>query len=189
MFVSPFDRKSAKTSTIIIIIIIIIIITIINWERELTESLWEKRHWELKALDANGFKRILAYKSFKRSSINLCESIATLTRRLCTEFVDPLTIEPIVASRLIPLDKGNGEVRPIGVGEVIRRIIGKCVTRVAKQDVINASGAMQVCAGQKSGGEAAINAIGKKFFKYVRVQMALRKKKKIMCCFCDEIYC
>lgn len=73
-------------------------------------------------VDANGFKRILACKSFKRSSINLCESIATLTR-LCTEFVDPLTIEPIVASPLIPLDKGNGEVRPIGVGEVIRRMI------------------------------------------------------------------
>ena len=110
-------------------------------------------------VDANGFKRILACKSFKRSSINLCESIATLTRRLCTEFVDPLTIEPIVASRLIPLDKGNGVVRPIGVGEVIRRIIGKCITRVAKQDVINASGAMQVCTGQKSGGEAAIHAM------------------------------
>ena len=46
-------------------------------------------------VDANGFKRILACKSFKRSSVNLCESIATLTRRLCTEFVDPLTIEPI----------------------------------------------------------------------------------------------
>ena len=76
-------------------------------------------------------------KSFKRSSINLCESIATLTRRLCTEFVDPLTIEPIAVS------KGNDEVRPIGVGVVIRRIIGKCVTRVAKQDLINASGAMQ----------------------------------------------
>ena len=78
---------------------------------------------------------------------------------LCTEFVDQLTIEPIVASRLIPLDKGNGEVRPIGVGEVIRIIIGKCVTRVAKQDVIYASGAMQVCAGQKSGGEVAIHAM------------------------------
>ena len=105
-------------------------------------------------MNANGFKKILACKSFKRSSKNLCESIATLTRRLCTEFVDPLTIESIVVSRLIPLDKSNGEVRPIGVGELIRRIIGKCVTRVAKQDVINASGAMQVCAGQKSGGEA-----------------------------------
>ena len=110
-------------------------------------------------VDANGFKRILAGKSFKRSSINLCEYIATLTRRLCTEFVDPLTIEPIVASRLIPLDKGNGEVRPTGVGEVIRRTIGKCVTRVAKLDVINASAAMQVCAGQKSSGEAAIHAM------------------------------
>ena len=43
--------------------------------------------------------------------------------------------------------------------EVIRRIIGKCVTRVAKQDVINASGAMQVCADPRSGGEAAIHAM------------------------------
>ena len=112
-------------------------------------------------VDANGFKGILACKSFKRTSITLCESIATLTKRLCTEFGDPLTIEPIVACRLIPLDKGNGDVRPIGVGEVIRRIIGKCVTsyRVAKQDVINVSGAMLVCAGQKSGGEAAIHAM------------------------------
>ena len=32
------------------------------------------------------------------------------------------------------------------------------------------------------------SVLGKKIFKYVRVQMALRKKKK-MCCFCDEIYC
>ena len=40
-----------------------------------------------------------------------------------------------------------------------RRRIGKRVSRVAKQDVINASGAMQVCAGQKSGGEAAIHAM------------------------------
>ena len=29
------------------------------------------------------------------------------------EFVDPLTIDPIVASRLILLDKGNCEVRPM----------------------------------------------------------------------------
>ena len=110
-------------------------------------------------MDANGFKRILACKSFKRSRINPCESIATLTRRLCNKFVDPLTIEPIVTSRLITLDKGNVEVRPIGVGAVIRKIIGKYVTRVAKQGVINASGAMQVCAGQKSGGEAAVYAM------------------------------
>ena len=110
-------------------------------------------------MDAVGFRRILACKSFKRSSTNLCDSLAVLTKRLCTQYVDPLTIEPMLANRLIPLDKGYGEVRPIGVGEVIRRIIGKCVSRVGKQDVIDACGATQVYAGHKSGSEAAINAI------------------------------
>ena len=49
----------------------------------------------------------------------------------------------------------------MGVGDVIIRriIIGKCVTRVVKQDLINASGAMQVCAGPKSGGEVAIHSL------------------------------
>jgi len=60
---------------------------------------------------------------------------------------------------LIPLDKGNGEGRPIGVGEVIRRIIGKCVMRVIKQDVFEAGGSLQLCAGQRSGSEAAIHAM------------------------------
>ena len=64
-----------------------------------------------------------------------------------------------MANRLIPLDKGNGEVQPIGVGEVIRRIIAKCVTRVTKRDIIEASGSLQVCAGLKSGAEAAIHAM------------------------------
>ena len=86
-------------------------------------------------------------------------SCCTNEGRLCTEYVDPLTIEPILANRLIPLDKGNGEVRPVGVGEVIRRIIGKCVSGVGKQDVIDTCGATQVCAGHKSGSEAAIHAM------------------------------
>ena len=32
-----------------------------------------------------------------------------------------------------------------------------------------------------------INFREKKIFKYVHVQMALPKKKKLMCCFCDKI--
>ena len=32
-----------------------------------------------------------------------------------------------------------------------------------------------------------INFRKKKIFKYVHVKMALPKKKKCMCCFCDEI--
>ena len=62
----------------------------------------------LSNLDAIDFQRIVAGKSFKRSGSNLCDALATLTRRLCTKHIDPATIEPIVASRLVPLDKGYG---------------------------------------------------------------------------------
>ena len=114
-------------------------------------------------VDANGFRRMLACKSFKQSSTKLCEAIATMTKTLCTQYIDPVTIEPLVASRLIPLDKGEGAVRPIGVGEVIRRICGKCVMNIAKRDVVEASGSLQLCAGQKSGSEAAIHAMHRIF--------------------------
>ena len=60
-------------------------------------------------IDANGFRRMLASKSFKKSSASLCDAIAMLPKGLCTELVDPAAIEPILASQLIPLDKGNGE--------------------------------------------------------------------------------
>ena len=106
-------------------------------------------------IDANGFRRILASKSFKQSSSTFCE----MAKILCSQYIDPSTIEPLIASRLIPLDKGEGAVRPIGVGEVIRRILGKCVMNIAKNDVAKASGSLQLCAGQKSGSEATIHAM------------------------------
>ena len=46
---------------------------------------------------------------------------------------DPDSIESLVACRLIPLSKDPG-VRPIGIGEVLRRIIGKAVTNIIKDD-------------------------------------------------------
>ena len=118
-----------------------------------------KRFEGFSGVDANGFRRILASKSFKKSGTDLCAAIATMTRHLCTEFIDPLGIEAILANRLIPLDKGEGAVRPIGVGEVMRRIMGKCVMHVTKPDVIDASDSLQVCAGHKSVSEAAIHAM------------------------------
>ena len=51
-------------------------------------------------------------------------------------------------------------MRPIGVGEVIRRIIGKCVMHVAKGDVVEASGSLRsiYVSLQKSGSEAVFEA-------------------------------
>ncbi len=53
--------------------------------------------------------------------------MAAAGRRLCTVYVDPDLIEAFVANRLIPLDKGGGGVRPIGIGEIPRRVIGKAI--------------------------------------------------------------
>ena len=110
-------------------------------------------------VDANGFRRMLACKSFKKQGSELCKAIAIMARQLCTEFIDPRGIEALLANRLIPLDKGEGAVRPIGVGEVLRRIISKCVMRVTKSDIIDAYGSLELCTGHKSGSEAVVHAM------------------------------
>ena len=51
----------------------------------------------------------------------------------------------------------------IGIGEIIRRINGKSVMTLLKGDVTQAAGALQVCAGQDGGCEAAIHALKKAF--------------------------
>ena len=111
-------------------------------------------------LDANGWKRLCV--SFHVASKDLCDSMAAVARRLCTCFVDPKGIEAFVTCRLIPLDKCPG-VRPIGIGEVPRRLIAKSILKVLKQDIIEASGSLQLCAGQEAGCEAASHAMRSNF--------------------------
>jgi hypothetical protein len=67
---------------------------------------------------------------------------------------------------LIPfaLDKNPG-VRPISVGEVLRRIVGKAILSVIKPEIVSSAGNLHLCAGQASGCEAAVHAIGDIFDK------------------------
>ena len=48
-------------------------------------------------------------------------------------------------------------VRPIGIGEVFRRIVGKAVMMITKHDVQEAAGPLQTCTGLRSGIEASIH--------------------------------
>lgn len=59
------------------------------------------------------------------------------------------------------LDKGNGEVRPVGIGEALRRLICKAIAHAARGELQEACGAMQLCAGQPSGCEAGAAALQK----------------------------
>ena len=78
--------------------------------------------------------------------------------------MNPHTLESLIACRLIPLNK-NPRDRPIWVGEVLRRIIGKCIGWVLKTDLQQAAGQLQMATGIQSGVEAAIHAM-KEIFKH-----------------------
>ncbi len=107
-------------------------------------------------LDAFAWRRLCT--SFQRASVNLCKAIAGCARRIACEFIDPKCISPLLACRLVALDKCPG-VRPIGIGEIPRRIMGKAILLIVRDDVRQAAGSMQLCAGQVSGVEAAVHAI------------------------------
>ena len=111
-------------------------------------------------LDAHDWRRLCT--SFKGASTNLCNSLASTARRICTALVDPKSISPLLACRVIALDKTPG-VRPIGIGDTTRRIIAKAVLSVVRTDVQNASGCLQLCGGQISGIEAAVHAVRNAF--------------------------
>ena len=107
-------------------------------------------------IDAKGWRRMCT--AFKTASDNLCNSLALIARRLCSDYVDPRGISALMACRLVALDKNPG-VRPIGICETARRIIAKAILRVIKTDVQKTAGSVQLCAGQIGGTEAAIHAV------------------------------
>ena len=113
-------------------------------------------------LDADGWKRMLCSKSFKSASVDLCDALARMARKLATRLLDPEPLSTYVACRLIPLDKNPG-IRPIGIGEVLRRIVGKAITTTLKPEILSATAPLQACAGLKGGVEAAVHALREVF--------------------------
>ena len=117
-------------------------------------------------IDADFFKHILCTKFYKSHSVNLCQAIADLTKRLATEEIEPRHLRHFISGRLIPLKKDDSaeiKIRPIGIGEILRRITGKCIVKTLKLDLQEASGILQTCSGISSGIEAAIHAMRKTF--------------------------
>ena len=112
-------------------------------------------------LDSSAWRRM--YCSIGGASSPLCAAIAATARQVATEYVDPSTISLLLSGCLIPLDKNPG-VRPIGIGEILRRFLAKAVIWVVRSDIQAAAGCLQLCAGHESGAEAAIHAMSG-FFK------------------------
>ena len=109
-------------------------------------------------MDADQYRRLLCSKNFLKEAKALREELAEFARKLATNMYDPQLVEVYIACRLIPLDKDPG-IRPIGIGEVLRRIVGKAISRTSSSYIKEAAGPLQTCAGHGAGAEAAIHAM------------------------------
>ena len=114
-------------------------------------------------IDSDIWRQLCCSKLFKPATEGLCEQIAVLARRLCREYVDPNCLTEYLACRLVPLDKdptaATLKIRPIGIGEVLRRIVGKAIMTHLKPEMTDAAGPLQTCAGVQGGIEAVIHAM------------------------------
>ena len=85
------------------------------------------------------------YTSFQTVSDDLCDALLAVARRLCTSFVDPTGLSSgFVTCRLIALDKNPGVI-PIGIGEIICRLIAKAILSIIHDDIQAAAVPLQLC--------------------------------------------
>ena len=129
-------------------------------------------------MDADAWRHILASKGYGTASEDLRNAFASLLKSLCTDKVSVIedhgsqrsSLEAFLACRLIPLDKQPG-LRPIGVGEVLRRLAGKIVISISNPDIQEAVGYLLVCAGQPGGCLAAIFMLCAQFMKMIALTL------------------
>ena len=110
----------------------------------------------LSGLDAYVWRRLCS--SYKYISHDLCYALAAIGQRICTSTIHPDDLSAFVSCSWIPLNQCPG-VRPIGIGEVPRRIIDMAVLSLFCLDIQSAACPLQVCAGQEGGHEASVHAM------------------------------
>ena len=89
-------------------------------------------------MDADSWRRILVSRGYGNAGNNLRKAIALLIKKTCIEKIDDPSLSPSMASRLVPLNKNPG-LRTVGVGELLRRVMGKAVMSTFFEDVTTAS--------------------------------------------------
>ena len=75
----------------------------------------------------------------------------------------------LMACCLVVLDKRPG-VRPVGIGETLRRALAKLVMRAAGDQAKTACGNLQLCAGLEAGIEWGTHAVGQRRLERLRAR-------------------
>ena len=91
-------------------------------------------------LDSEQYHNMLLRSKYKKEGKELREEISKLAKNIAGTIVDPKSIEALTSCRLIPLMNKNPGVRPIGIGEILRRLISKVIGWVIKDEIQEAAG-------------------------------------------------
>jgi len=114
-------------------------------------------------IDMDTWREMICSKSYGTHSKMLTDEIATLAKGLPTDTIPHDYISTLLSCRLVALKKKDNGIRPVGVDACLRRIIGKKIIGLLKEDIIHAVETLQTCAGLESSIEAAIHAVSKSF--------------------------
>ena len=110
-------------------------------------------------LDTDEWRRLTAFG--QRTKLNTCKAKPAV--RIATQNL----VEHLGAynnCHFIPLDKYSG-VGPIGIGEVLKRLVGKSIIHCLKSNLTILGSSKKLCLGQKCGIKHAIPALRAKYNK------------------------
>ena len=85
----------------------------------------------------------------------------------------------LMACHLVALDKRPG-VRPVGIGETLRRALAKIVMRAAGDQAKTACGNLQLCAGLEAGIEGATHSVGQRRLERARLQQSEEEEGSVL---------
>ena len=134
---------------------------------ELIEQVYTPEHIESVARRLSGSSGLGGVDAFALSnwllrfgtaSADLRKAAAEFTNWLANNSPPWAAYRSLMACRLVAIDKCPG-VRPIGIGELWRRLFAKTVISVCGKEAKQTCGTLQLCAGLEAGVEGGIHSI------------------------------
>ena len=109
-------------------------------------------------LRANHLKEAVFCSSPHHSHLAL-QSLTSFVNLLCAGKAPQVIIPHFCVASLLPCMKKDGGLRPIAVGEVLRRLVSKCATRAVLSDTLSILPPLQVGVGLSGGCDAVLHSV------------------------------
>ena len=111
-------------------------------------------------LRANHLKEAVKCPSPERGA-QILRALSSLVNLLCGGRTPPEVVPHLCGATLLACKKKSGGVRPIAVGEVLRRLTSKCLTHAVQEEAISVLTPLQLGVGVKGGCEAIVHSVNR----------------------------